>query len=466
VATKALGYYESRGQDDADLENRVQAFFNIGEVLSIRRQTPRAVEAFRQAQALVERMIQLEPHRQDWKNRLASARANVAAALSEGSDNQEEVLAEFQAAEEILTRALEVDPNDVDALSIFIALKRNAGYFLSVWKEDYEAGVAATREAIALAERLAALDPDNINRRARVASLRINLGADLSDLDRLDEALENYREGLAIARDLLQREPDNVQWKDLEALFQSEIGSSLRYLGRWPEAREALEPSIAKLRALAALDPTNVNWRVTLARALRHLSAVAVEQENYDWEEALKLQNEARAALGEPEDYLSDRERAGIALGAWDDAAQLAMALERWEEASGYLEQGIALAERLAPISEASAKLARTYLINRNFYYNSACLHSLAGRVEQGFQRFAQTLESGYDNFDHIATDPDLENLRQADAERFASLLEQARAAAQKESAEPSEQQPQGQSEAPSEDQPETPSEVPSADAP
>ncbi len=49
---------------------------------------------------------------------------------------------------------------------------------------------------------------------------------------------------------------------------------------------------------------------------------------------------------------------------------------------------------------------------NPSLYYNIACFHSLGGRTEKGLFWLRKAIEHGYDKWDLLHADPDLDNLR------------------------------------------------------
>lgn len=57
------------------------------------------------------------------------------------------------------------------------------------------------------------------------------------------------------------------------------------------------------------------------------------------------------------------------------------------------------------------------------FHYNLACSHSRLGEVESAIRSLEEAIRLGYQNFDHLRKDRDLDNLKQ-DA-RFLKLLRQ-----------------------------------------
>ncbi|OGX23699.1 MAG: hypothetical protein A3J51_06375 [Omnitrophica WOR_2 bacterium RIFCSPHIGHO2_02_FULL_45_21] len=57
-------------------------------------------------------------------------------------------------------------------------------------------------------------------------------------------------------------------------------------------------------------------------------------------------------------------------------------------------------------------------------HYNLACSYSLLGRIDQAFLSLSKAIELGYEDFDYLRRDPDLENLKED--KRFQHLLQTA----------------------------------------
>jgi len=70
---------------------------------------------------------------------------------------------------------------------------------------------------------------------------------------------------------------------------------------------------------------------------------------------------------------------------------------------------------------EIDKRLVRICPEEPTFYYNLACSHSLLGEVEQACKALEKAIQLGYQNFDHLQKDSDLDNLRKDN--RFISLM-------------------------------------------
>jgi tetratricopeptide (TPR) repeat protein len=72
----------------------------------------------------------------------------------------------------------------------------------------------------------------------------------------------------------------------------------------------------------------------------------------------------------------------------------------------GRHEEGLRIDERLARICPEDAIV----------HYNLACSYSLTNQLEQAVSALETAISLGYRNLDHMAKDPDLENLRKHSA--------------------------------------------------
>jgi tetratricopeptide (TPR) repeat protein len=70
---------------------------------------------------------------------------------------------------------------------------------------------------------------------------------------------------------------------------------------------------------------------------------------------------------------------------------------------------------------EIDKRLVRICHEEPTFYYNLACSYSLLGDLEPAFDALQKAVQLGYQNFEHLQKDSDLDNLRQD--RRFSALL-------------------------------------------
>ena len=61
---------------------------------------------------------------------------------------------------------------------------------------------------------------------------------------------------------------------------------------------------------------------------------------------------------------------------------------------------------------EIDQRLVRLCPEEPNFHYNLACSFSILGQLEMAYQSLEKAIQLGYQNFEHLKKDADLDNLR------------------------------------------------------
>jgi len=70
----------------------------------------------------------------------------------------------------------------------------------------------------------------------------------------------------------------------------------------------------------------------------------------------------------------------------------------------GWYEKGLQLDQRLTQIRQDDPLM----------WYNLACSYALLKRPEEALHALAQSIQLGYDDFEHLMKDPDLSSLRES----------------------------------------------------
>jgi thiol-disulfide isomerase/thioredoxin len=96
--------------------------------------------------------------------------------------------------------------------------------------------------------------------------------------------------------------------------------------------------------------------------------------------------------------------------------------LGAYDEACAKYQTIVTLVDQLSAPDTTKAQ------VRSHCHYNTACARSVQGRKDEALAAFGLCLDEGYDSFDLIAHDPDLDPIRQDP--RFTQLFERARAAA------------------------------------
>jgi thiol-disulfide isomerase/thioredoxin len=123
-----------------------------------------------------------------------------------------------------------------------------------------------------------------------------------------------------------------------------------------------------------------------------------------------------------------DHLQAGNGLLAKAKAATGAEAEKLTAEANAAFDEGCKkyarVLEIIAPLDIDDAQKAEVRAL---CHYNTACGRSLQGKKEEALTAFAAAVESGFTDWDHIAKDTDLDNIRKEP--RFAQIIERQKAA-------------------------------------
>ncbi len=172
-------------------------------------------------------------------------------------------------------------------------------------------------------------------------------------------------------------------------------------------------------RAVPALARLSACLLVALVAPASTPSALA-QEEAPSPQRIQRLMTEAYAAL-----------EAGNRLRAQAEGLEGAAAeAKRTEARTRYGDALTAYQQVLAGVDALAVPEERKAATRQVALYNSACARSLRGEEQAALDALARALEAGFDDFDLIAKDPDLEPIRASDgaAERFERLLTRAKA--------------------------------------
>lgn len=84
-------------------------------------------------------------------------------------------------------------------------------------------------------------------------------------------------------------------------------------------------------------------------------------------------------------------------------------------EALTILAENYTLAGKYMKGLKTDRKLAKLKPDDETVFYNLACSYSLLNMLEASLQALKKAISLGYDDFEHLQKDPDLENLRTSD---------------------------------------------------
>lgn len=308
VANKTITYYRHQSADasDEDRRKRAQALFNVAEVLVLQGNLDGALDAYRAALEIRERLAavptaysdQLDAAvthfkvgealdaRADTKGALAEHKAGLGFAeraaagepgvlepqfqVSIAHNNLADVeleqgdvtraLADIQVSQALSDKLINAEPTNPRWLRARAVVAFKLGLALSA-KGDLTNALAANNEAKALLEKVTTLAPDNMAWRADLGNAYGRVGDVLQRQGKLTEALAEYRSGLALVEQMASHDPMNTDWQRNLVIVHNSIGEALAVGDDHKGALGEFRASRAILESLVARDPANAQWR-------------------------------------------------------------------------------------------------------------------------------------------------------------------------------------------------------------
>ena len=365
---------------DPDL---AMAHYNLGFVLDQQGKTEEAVSHYHQA-------IQLSPE-------FARSYNNLGLALLK-LDKTNEAVDNYH-------KAIQLNPN-------FAAAYNNLGLALAIQKET-DAAIKSYRKALEL-------DPE-------LEYAHLNLATVLTNQGRTDEAIRHLKKALQI-------NPDYAE-------AHSDLGSHLLSQGRTEEALEHFntalktKPEIAEARNNIGIIMIH---KGKISEAIFHFQeavrlypefelakdnlrrALAIQQNKMDTET-----ERIRAALkSNPDDPQLNYELGNLYLGKGElnnaiGRFQKALAVKPiFPQAMNNLAMAHTFGRQYDQAREVFKKLIVLQPENSTTYYNIAVLYALQNNVTESLAWLNKAIAKGYDNWDLIKTDKDLENIRNSEGYR------------------------------------------------
>jgi tetratricopeptide (TPR) repeat protein len=239
-----------------------------------------ALAAAKQAQAIMQNLLAIEPDNADWQRGLSVSNGNIGEVL-EAQGKLEEALAAYR---DSLTISKALVAKDASNTEWQRDVSVSAGKIGDVLKAQgkLEEALAAYRDSLTIAKALVAKDPSNTDWQSDLSSSDNKIGDVLKAQGKLEEALAAYRDGLAIVKALVAKDPSNTEWQLNLSVSDDRIGDVLKAHGKLEEALAAYRDSLAIRKALVAKDPSNTDWQRGLAASNEEIGEVLEAQGRLD----------------------------------------------------------------------------------------------------------------------------------------------------------------------------------------
>lgn len=230
-----------------------------GRILMTQDDAVPAVALFRDAIAIAEPLVEVDPGSIEWRRRLAQVYMALGDGLAMIGD-----WAGARAAQEAdmqLTVAMLQENPDNATLARDLGISMGRAAALSRLEGRLGDALLKYQAALALYRDLSVADPENTRLMFDIGYTQAAIGEILTLQGRLEEAAAAYRENLELDRELAALDPGNTHWTRSVAIDLKQLGTFAMQSGDLVEAEVRLEESHVLFLALAESDPLNWQWQ-------------------------------------------------------------------------------------------------------------------------------------------------------------------------------------------------------------
>ena len=254
----------------ADHPERLSITSAIGDVMTAQGNLAIAMESYRVALSLAERLAATEPGN-IVRQREFSATHSKIGDIHFKQGNAPAALNSFRRSLLISQRVATSDAGDFSSQRDIAVTRNRIGDVLRM-QGNLMAALEDYRTAQAIFDRHANIEPANTGLRRDLSISHARVADVLREQGNSAAALDSYRTSLAIVEQLASADPGNAGWQRDLSITQSKVGDLLATQGNAAEASTAYEKATAIAERLAIGDPANATWQRDAA-ALRERRA-------------------------------------------------------------------------------------------------------------------------------------------------------------------------------------------------
>lgn len=248
----------------------------MGETFRAQGDLVAALERYRAALAIWERLAAADPSTAELQQNLSVSHNNIANTLWHLGDLPA-ALERYRAGLLIAERLVATDPRD-DRWQALMAFSHFKIGGVLQQQDRLEDALKHHQVAFAIRERLVAAHPDNVEWQNDLSASHTMIGTILQAQEDLPAALESYQAAFAIRDRLAAADDRNTSLKRALARTHSLIASVLHTQGALPASLERYEAALSIFERLAAADPGNARSQIALARSLGLVGEVLRQQ--------------------------------------------------------------------------------------------------------------------------------------------------------------------------------------------
>lgn len=232
-----------------------------------------AREAYERSLELRRQVAAEWAHDPDWQLSLAIGERNMGNFRKDRAGDPDGALEAYRRAETILERLLERHPKNAEFEGHLAGTRFGVGDALAM-KPELGGAERSYRAALAALEEVTRRKPDHLGWRRDLGLAHLKLGVVRERQKDAAGALDGYVEAGNIFRDLMRTTPDSTQWQDDYAYASRFAGALLANLGEIEIARQALGEARDILERLTALDRRRAGWREALDEVTHNLEVL------------------------------------------------------------------------------------------------------------------------------------------------------------------------------------------------
>lgn len=231
----------------------------IGDLLQVQGNLARALDAYRAAMVVRQRLVVADPENADWQRDLAVSHERIGDVRVRQGDLAG-AMESYRTQMETMTCLVASRPANADWQRVLCISHDRIGTVKEA-KGDLTGAMESYRTAKEIAAHLAASDTENAQWQQLLSVSHRRVGDVLLAQGDLSGALKSYRAAMEIAQSLVASDPGNAQWQQLLSFSHRHVGDVLSAQGDLSGALESYRAAMEIAERLAASDPDNPDWQ-------------------------------------------------------------------------------------------------------------------------------------------------------------------------------------------------------------
>ncbi len=222
---------------------------------------------FQESQKLYESLVIAEPNNALWKSKLAyiySFTNGLSAEKGNYSEAEEYRIKSLKFNDDAIASA----PEDSEVMIIASGIYSNIGNELGNPNlsdlDKLDEALELFQKALLIQRKLLDKEPSNILFKSRIGSAYVNLGNIRLEKGEINQALKEYETALKIHKELSNSDLNDIYLRSMVAYEEKQTGLALLKSGRTDDAIEYQKKSVASFENIHSNDSNNIGFMLTL----------------------------------------------------------------------------------------------------------------------------------------------------------------------------------------------------------